>query len=95
MDVELITITEYCRHHHTDITLLEAMADNGLISVVIVDGQPCISYDQLREIESYVHLHDELNVNIEGIDTIRHLLIRMKQLQQEVALLKSRLSRYE
>lgn len=92
---ELITVTEYCMHHHTDTAFVNALAENGLISVTIIEGEYCIHYDQLREIEGYTRLHDELNINPEGIDTIRNLLDRMKEMQAEIDFLRSRLKMYE
>lgn len=95
MQTELITITEYCTHHHTDVRFIEALAQNGLISITLVDEERFIAYEQLPEVERYTRLHDELDINIEGIDTIVYLLDKIKEQQHEIARLKSRLSRYE
>lgn len=92
---ELITVTEYCMHHHTDAAFINALAEQGLISVTIIEGAFYIHYDQLREVESYTRLHDELNINPEGIDTIRNLLDRIKNMRSEIDALRSRLKMYE
>ena len=42
-----------------------------------------------------IRLHYELDINIEGIDAISHLLQRVDQLQDELRIMKNRLSRYE
>ena len=42
-----------------------------------------------------LRLHRELDINIEGIDTIDHLLQRMDNLQKEVISLKNRIRLYE
>lgn len=95
MQTELITVTEYCMYHHTDIRFIDALEQNGLISMILVNEERFIAYDQLPQIERYTRLHDELDINIEGIDTIIYLLEKMGELQREVSSLKNRLSRYE
>ena len=41
-----------------------------------------------------IHLHYELDVNIEGIDVIHHLLKKLEEAQDEIGRLKSKLRFY-
>ena len=40
-------------------------------------------------------MYYELNINVPGIDALKHLLEKIKQLQQEAEILKARLRIYE
>jgi len=42
-----------------------------------------------------VRLYYEMDINLEGIETITHLLQRMHAMQQQIVGLSNRLSRYE
>jgi hypothetical protein len=42
-----------------------------------------------------VRLHFDMDINIEGIETITHLLERIEQMQQEITQLKNRVGVYE
>jgi len=47
------------------------------------------------ENEEVIHLHVDLEINIEGIETILHLLEKIDTLQNEAIELKNRLRLYE
>lgn len=94
MATELITITEYCRHHHTDVSFIDALEQNGLVEIVQVAQERCIQYDQLEQIESYTRWYHELEINVEGIETVHYLLQKIKDMQQHIHELESRLRRY-
>lgn len=96
MQAEYITVTEYCIHHHTDSSFIEALAQNGLISLTrAADEQPLIAYDQLLELERYLHWYQELDINLEGIEAIRYLLEKVAKMQDRIHELESRLRQYE
>jgi chaperone modulatory protein CbpM len=54
-----------------------------------------IDSEQLLQIEKFIRMHNELDINLEGIETITHLLKRLKMLQDENISLRNRLSLYE
>lgn len=90
----LITITEYCSYHrHVAPDFVQALAAGGLISIV-EEESTSIPYDQLSALEQYIHLHYDLDINLEGIEAIHHMLDRMIHLQDEVRSLKNRLAFY-
>lgn len=96
MQAEFITVTEYCIHHHTDSSFIEALEQNGLISLTrAADEQQLIAYDQLLELERYLHWYQELDINLEGIEAIRYLLEKVAKMQDRIHELESRLRQYE
>jgi len=88
MEKELITISEYCIKYEVDPAFIGALEESGLISLTLVEGTKCILYEQLVEMERYIHFHYDLKINMEGIDVIINLLQKIKDLQHEIETLK-------
>ena len=95
MSMEYISVSECSVQHHIDTSFLYALRQAGLIEIVTVDTQDVIDLEQLPELEQYIRWHYEMDINTEGMETIRHLLQRMEALQGEVRQLKLRLKFYE
>ena len=71
------------------------MFKNGLIEILTIREEEFINQDQLQKIEKYVRFYYELDINIEGIDTIMNLLRRIDLMRNEIIQLKNRLGIYE
>jgi ubiquinone biosynthesis protein UbiJ len=69
--------------------------DFGLVEFTTVKEVQYLRAEDLTELEKMARLHYELDINMEGIDAIKHILQRMDKLQQELNSLKSRLNLYE
>lgn len=91
----MISITHYCTIHNIDTSFVQALANEGLIVLTITTGEPFIEEEQLPDLENYTRWHYEMGVNTEGIDVIRHLLSRIRRMQEEMRNLQMRLSLYE
>ena len=50
---------------------------------------------QLARVEQLARLHYDLEINLEGVEAISHLLDRMRAAQREAAILRERLHLYE
>ncbi|XZF15268.1 chaperone modulator CbpM [Chitinophagaceae bacterium MMS25-I14] len=94
MDKELIIAEEYCRQYNVDISFIESLEDYGLIHIEIQQQQRVIPVQELRTLERYIRLHYDLDINMEGLEAIAHLLQKVKDMQQEIAALRSWLSLY-
>lgn len=90
-----IAIAEFCSCHRIDYTFIESLSEYGLVQITTVGETRVLDRDQIREVEKMVRLHYDLDINLEGIDAISHLLHRVSELQKEVQLLQNRLRRYE
>jgi chaperone modulatory protein CbpM len=95
MATEFITIIECCNYHHIESSFIHSLEHAGLIEITVVEKEELIHLNQLPELEKYIRLHYDLDINTEGIETIRHLLDKVHQLQAEVATLRNRLNLYE
>jgi hypothetical protein len=91
----LIAINEFCIHHNIEISFISSLQKSGLIELTTIEESLFIDADQLKQLERIVHFYYELDINLEGIETINHLLQRINSLQDEITLLKNRLHLYE
>lgn len=91
----LISTDEFCVHHNIEFSFIRNLCEFGLLETVTVEKTEFISGEQLEKLERMLRLHKELDINVEGIDTIDHLLDRMKILQTEITNLRNRLRLYE
>jgi chaperone modulatory protein CbpM len=92
---EMILASEFCIHHHIDLSFLYSLKDSGLIEITIVEEKIFVPVHQLGQLEKLVRLYYEMDINLEGIETITHLLQRMQAMQQKIVELSNRLSIYE
>lgn len=95
MHTETIKITTWCDSYHIDYSFVSELENRGLIEVVLIEEERCLHHDQLVHLEQFTRWHYDMDINMEGIETISHLLQKLKNTQDEVALLKSRLGIYE
>lgn len=91
----LISADEFCVFHNIEFSFISNLMEFGLIETVTLEQINYIPEDQIEKLERILRLHRELEINLEGIDTIDHLLQRVSQLQEEVLSLKNRLRLYE
>lgn len=91
----LISADEFCTHYTVEYSFINSLQQFGLIEIETIEDNSFINPDKLLDLEKFVRLHYDLDINIEGIEAITYLLQKMNSLQQEVNALKSRLSLYE
>jgi hypothetical protein len=91
----LVPVDEFCANHNIEISFVSSLQKTGLIEVITLKEAVYIDADQLPQLEKIVHLYYELDINLEGIETINHLLQRIKSLHDENISLRNRLRLYE
>ena len=91
----LIAADVFCTHYNAEFTFISSLHQSGLIEIVTVNDTPFIQEDDLQRLEKIVRMHYDLHINVEGIETIIHLLNRLENMQQEMASLRGRLGIYE
>jgi chaperone modulatory protein CbpM len=84
-----------CEYYNIDITFIDSLQEYGLIEMNTIEEKKVIDNEALQELEKFIRLHYDLDINIAGIDAIKHLLERIKNLQDEILSLKNKLARYE
>ncbi len=91
----LIPIPELCSHYEVEMSFFLNLNEMGLLEIKTVETTSYIDSDSIFEIEKMIHIHQDLNVNIEGIDVVVNLLQKMENLQNELISVKNTLRLYE
>lgn len=84
MTSERISLRQYCELSQTDISFMHSLNDAGIITFSWQEKEAFIGEEDIPALECYAHLYYDLQINIEGIDAIRHLLSRIKGLQDQL-----------
>ena len=92
---ELIPADEVCIRYKIEKTFVQSLNESGIIEVIMVEETEYIHCDELSNIEKFMRLHRDLDINLEGIEAIHHLLNQIRQLQKDNRRLKNRLGLYE
>ena len=92
---QLIAASEFCIYHNIELSFIESLQQSGLITVVVQQEKLFVEEEELPQLEKMVRLYHEMDINIEGIETITYLLQRMNDMQRQIAELNQRLSMYE
>ena len=91
----LIGVDEFCTIHNVDISFISSLKQTGLIEIKTIKETGFIDAGQLQQLEKFIRFYYELDINLEGIETITHLLQRISHMQDEIRSLKNRLRLYE
>jgi len=92
---EMVAANEFCISHNIEISFLYSLSESGLLEIAKVEENVFIYQDQLPELEKLVRLHYDMDINLEGIEAIHHLLQQVRAMQDEIKAIKNRLSLYE
>ena len=91
---DMIVLDEFCTSHQVKVSFVRSLEEHGLIETVIVNETLCIPEIELPKLEQIIRLHQELNINPEGIDAINILLDRIETMQNEIIVLRNKLDFY-
>ena len=91
---DLIAVNEFCLHHDIEISFIDLLQQNGLIEVSTIESKYFVEKEQLPNLEKFVRFYYDLDINLEGIETITYLLQRIEILQNENIKLKNMLRFY-
>jgi hypothetical protein len=92
---DFIAANEFCVNHNIEISFLNLLQQNGLIEISTKESIYFVEKKQLAQLEKFVHFYYDLDINLEGIETITYLLQRIESLQNENVKLKNRLRFYD
>lgn len=92
---KLISASEFCMHYTVSYDFITGLQESGLIRIIDIDNTPYVQQEDLKELETLVRFHTDLDINIAGIEAVSHLLKQIRELQSELKYLKERLRLYE
>ena len=90
-----IAVNEFCTNHNIEISFISSLQETGLIEIATIEETAFIDAEQLKQVEKFIRFYYDLDINLEGIETITHLLQRMNAMHDEIIALRNRLSLYE
>jgi len=94
-DEEMIPLETFCTYYHVETSFVETLESYGLVSISSRNEKRFILMEEVVELEKFSRLYYDLNINVPGIDALKHLLEKIKELQQETENLRARLRIYE
>ena len=92
---ELIVIDVFCKEYQIEINFIQDLEEFGLIQIVRHQETNYLEKNKLVFIEKILRLHNDLNINKEGIEIILNLQEKENQLLSEINYLRKRLELYE
>ncbi len=87
--------SECLRIYEVEESFIESLQEVGLIQVIDQDEDRFVAYDDLSDLEQFIRWYYEMDINVEGIDALRHMLQRVRSLQSEIAQLRHELQFYK
>jgi hypothetical protein len=96
MEIEnLIQVEHFCLSHEIETSFVHSLHSLGLVEITTIETTHYIAIEQTADLEKMLRMHFELGINMEGIDVISNLLHKITSLQEELRVVKNRLSLYE
>jgi chaperone modulatory protein CbpM len=96
MDTEqMIPAKAFCVYHNMELSFIYSLNESGLIDITVVQEEIFVPESQLKQLEQLMRLKHEMDINMEGIESITYLLQRIKELQQHIVMLNNKLSFFQ
>lgn len=87
---DLIPAKDFCVHHNIEYSFISSLQNSGLINITSVKRSTFIHVDEMKKLEKFVRLHYDFDINLEGLETINHLLERIERMHLEIVELRNR-----
>ncbi|WP_228851248.1 chaperone modulator CbpM [Aegicerativicinus sediminis] len=90
-----IRIQELCSGYQLEEQYIFTLRDFGLLHIEEDDNEYVLPESDLPRFEKILNFHNDLNINMEGIEVIMNLLERIENLNQDLVSLRRKLKLYE
>jgi len=91
----MIAASDFCMYHNIELSFICSLNDSGLIDITSIEEKIFVPVSQLKYLEQLMRLNQEMDINVEGIETITYLLQRIRDMQLHIVQLSNKLSFYE
>lgn len=95
MSENRLLYSECIRLYEVEETFIDSLQQSGLIHIVSQDDEKFIEYEDLSDLEQFVRWYYEMDINVEGIEALYHMIGRVKKLQSEIERLRTELQFYK
>lgn len=92
---EMIRIELICSSYNVESAFIDSLESAGLIQINVVQDARYLPANSISDLERMIRLHYDLDINLEGIETILHLLDQISRLQEHLNEMGNRLRFYE
>lgn len=92
---KLIEVETFCKNNDIEISFVNSLEQNGLIEITKIEETKFFNFEQLMELDRYIRFYYELNINLEGIDTIKHLFRRVNEMCETITSLQNKRYLYD
>ncbi|WP_394973025.1 chaperone modulator CbpM [uncultured Croceitalea sp.] len=90
-----IRIQEFCAHYNIEPSFVQQLQEYEIVEIETTDNEMIVHENEILKLEKMVRLHHELEINLEGLQAIHHLLEKVNMLQEEITTLRRKLHRFE
>lgn len=87
---QLLAVPQFCKVYNIELGFVNSLHEYGLIEIVTLEEEQYVHHAHLRDLERLIRLHYDLEINMQGIDVIAHLLKRVEAMQEEMAKLREK-----
>ncbi len=91
----LIAAHTICEFHAVELSFIQSLHHSGLIELKKIRETVYIDQNELQKLEKILRLHNDLDINIAGIEAIIQLLQQMEDLRREMVSLRNELRLYQ
>lgn len=95
MSENRILYSECLRVYNIDESFAESLFESGLIQIFEHENERFVELSELDNLEQFMRWYYDMNINVEGIEALYHILGRMRNIQTELETLKNELSFYK
>jgi hypothetical protein len=90
-----IEANQFCTVHNIEISFIQSLNEYGLIEIREDETSIWIPEQQVSPLEKYIRFHYDMDMNIEGIHAVAHLLDTISRMEDEIVQLRRKLALYE
>ena len=80
---ERISREELVRIYNVEITFFDSLEEAGLLKTETENNIKYLMFDELSTFEKLTNWHYDLEVNLAGLEVIKHLLDQLEKLREE------------
>ncbi|WP_196889382.1 chaperone modulator CbpM [Aureivirga sp. CE67] len=95
MEDKLFTIEKICKIYKIKPDFVNELIEFELITIVSIEKTDYVDVESFSDLEKMIRLHNDLGINVQGIDAILHLQRKHRELRKKINRLEAKLRLYE
>lgn len=92
---QAIKVEVLCLHYQVETTFFQQLNEIGLIEIRLVDNDACVEEQHIALLDKMVRLHQDLEINPQGLDVVLNLLDKITSLEESLTEAQNRLALFE